>query len=129
MTRPHTPEREHTVFIACKASRENYHTLIGTPDALRKLSDSLSASLTALPASLESARDLPLDGVVTADAEGSHRETYLTIRAEPSLAWLVSRRQRRVRRDWLVTTLLVAAAGFAVFGFGMFVRYIFTHVI
>src|SRR5471032_2919208 len=111
-------DQADTLFIALKSSREDYYTLVGTPESLRKLSDSLSASLSALPSPLESARDLHLGGVVTADATGSRRETFLSIRAEPSLEWLASQRQRKMRRDWLVTVLLVAASGFAIFGFG-----------
>jgi hypothetical protein len=122
-------DHPNTLFVAHESGREDYYTLVGTPEALRKLSDALLASLSTLPSPLESARDLRLGGLVVGDAADSRRETYLSIRAEPSLEWLSSRRQRKTRRDWFVTFLLVAASGFAIFGFGTFVRWLLAHVI
>lgn len=117
-------DQTDTLFLTLESGREYYYRLVGTPKALRTFSDSLSASLGALPATLERAQELHLGGVVTADAAGSRRETYLSIRAEPSLEWLALQRRRKTRRDWLVTTFLVATTAFAFFGFATFVRWL-----
>ena len=118
-------DSDDTIYIEHKTARESYTTLIGTPTGLRSLSTAVSAAVASLPSDLPSTQRLPLPGITTEAADGSRRETYLALRAEPSHDWLARQRSRRRTRDWLVIALLVALCVFAVIGFGSTIRWLF----
>jgi hypothetical protein len=117
-------DSENTIYIEHHTSRESYTTLIGTPSALRGLSTALGKAVDSVPSDLPSAQNLSL-GITTEAADGSRRETFLSLRAEPSDDWLVRQRSRRRTRDWLVIALLIAFCVFAVIGLGSTVRWLF----
>jgi hypothetical protein len=115
-----------TIFVEVENTRESYYRLIATPEAFRRFVDSLSSSLISLPSPLQEAHDMSLSGVEAADADGSQREVFLSLRVEPSLDWWQPRHRQRVRRDWLVSMLFFAVVAFAIFGFGTFIRWLIS---
>ena len=113
-----------TVYLECEGGRETCYRIIGRPEALEAFAATLTEDLRALPRQLDKARDLPLRGIQTDDANGSQREVYLSVRAEPSDQWLASNRAKTKRRDWVLTVLFIAVPVLAIIGLGAIVRWI-----
>jgi hypothetical protein len=113
-----------TLYLDFESSRESYFRIVGTPSALQTFAASVSTAVSALPSPLTAAADIPVQNIGTADGNGSTREVHLTIRAEPSVDWLIAQKRRSYRRDWLIIAFLSSVAGLAVIGLYVVIHWI-----
>jgi hypothetical protein len=113
-----------TLYLDFESSRESYFRIIGTPSALQTFANSVSTAVGALPSPFAAAADIPLQNIEVADGSGSAREVYLTVRAEPSVDWLIAQKRRSFRRDSLLIAFLSSVAVLAVIGLYVVIHWI-----